>query len=93
MSMKRMTACARGRVQGVGYRYFVTGCARETGVLGYVRNMEDGSVEVVAEGSETVLQEFVRQLLAPGDPAISIDDFQVAWSEPTGEFSGFRIRW
>ena len=40
--MIRITAVARGEVQGVGYRYFVTGCARAAGVTGYVKNKPDG---------------------------------------------------
>jgi acylphosphatase len=44
---------------GVGYRYFVTGCAQETGVFGFVKNMPDGSVSIVAEGSSDALDTFV----------------------------------
>lgn len=91
--MKRITAYAKGRVQGVGYRYYVIGCARESGVCGYVRNMEDGSVEVVAEGTDSALFEFVRQLRASGDSVIRVDDLQVTWAEPSGEFFTFGIRW
>ncbi len=49
--MKRITANVSGRVQGVGYRYFVTDRAREIGVTGYAKNLADGSVEIVAEGA------------------------------------------
>ena len=44
--MERITAFAKGRVQGVGYRYFVSGCAHATGVHGYVKNLPDGTVEM-----------------------------------------------
>ena len=47
----------RGRVQGVGYRYFVEGIARDLGLSGYARNLEDGGVEVYAAGSEESLRE------------------------------------
>jgi acylphosphatase len=90
--MMRMTAYAKGRVQGVGYRYFVTDCARETGVSGFVKNMSDGSVMIVAEGSSDALDEFVRSVKAEGDSVIRIDTMEVTRSEPTGEFSGFGIR-
>lgn len=86
-------ACARGRVQGVGYRSFVTGCARETGITGFVKNMPDGSVTVVAEGSEDAIGRFVRMIHARGDMFIRVDSLEVASCEPTGEFSGFRICW
>jgi len=91
--MIRITACAKGRVQGVGYRYHVTDCARETGVSGFVRNAADGSVLIVAEGSDDAVSEFVRMVKAQGDPVIRVDTMEVIKSGPTGEFSGFGIRW
>jgi acylphosphatase len=68
MSMMRITARAGGRVQGVGYSSFVTGCARETGVSGFVRNEPDGSVLIIAEGDGYALALFKRMLKAPGEP-------------------------
>ena len=91
--MMRITACAKGRVQGVGYRYFVTDCARETGVSGFVKNMPDGSVTIVAEGSNDALDTFVRMLQTHSTKAIRVNALEVIRSEPTGEFSGFGIQW
>ena len=51
-----------GRVQGVGYRYFVLRQAEALGVSGYARNRSDGSVEVVAEGDDVVLADFETRL-------------------------------
>jgi len=51
-----------GRVQGVGYRYFVLRQADALGVSGYARNRSDGSVEVVAEGSDAALADFETRL-------------------------------
>ncbi len=51
-----------GRVQGVGYRYFVLRQAQALGVTGFARNRADGSVEVVAEGSEQALAELEARL-------------------------------
>jgi acylphosphatase len=75
--MMRITAVARGEVQGVGYRYFVTGCARAAGVTGYVRNQPDGSVVMVAEG----------------DAVIRVDSLSVTTGDASGEFSGFGVKW
>ena len=91
--MMRITAYAKGRVQGVGYRYLVTDCARVTGVSGFAKNMPDGSVMIVAEGSNDALDEFLKMIKAEGDQVIRIDTLEVTRSEPTGEFSGFGIRW
>lgn len=90
--MMRITACARGRVQGVGYRYFVTDCARQAGVSGFVRNMPEGSVTIVAEGNDDALIRFAGLVRARGDPYIRVDSLEVTRGEPTGEFSGFEVR-
>jgi acylphosphatase len=90
--MTRIMACARGRVQGVGYRFFVDDCARKTGVSGFVRNMPDGSVVVVAEGSTDALDRFLRMIQVQGRGRIRVDSLEVTRSEATGEFSGFQIR-
>jgi acylphosphatase len=91
--MKRITAVSRGRVQGVGYRYFVTDCARESGVSGFVKNMPDGSVLMVAEGREEALAVFLKLVRAAGEPVIRVDDLSVSPGDATGEFSGFRVNW
>jgi len=52
----------RGRVQGVGYRYFVVGAAEQLGVVGFVRNLSNGDVEVHAEADAVTLQVFKREL-------------------------------
>lgn len=90
--MRRAIVTVRGRVQGVGYRYFVTECAQQAGVTGYVRNMGDGSVQVIAEGSEEALLTFIRYINAEGEPVICVDHLGIEWGVPTGEFPGFGIR-
>jgi acylphosphatase len=65
----------RGRVQGVGYRYFVMREANGLGVSGFARNLPDGSVEVVAEGSDDVLARFEDRLReGPSFAAVSALD-------------------
>lgn len=90
--MKRIVVKAQGRVQGVGYRYYVADYAEQTDVTGFVRNMPDGSVQVIAEGSEDSLLQLIRYLYGAGHPEISVSHLGVEWSAPTGEFSGFSIR-
>ena len=91
--MERITGLARGRVQGVGYRYFVTDCAHATGVHGYVRNLSDGTVEIVAESSPAALDDFLRLAHARDDPVIRVDEIVVKKGPATGEFHGFRVAW
>jgi acylphosphatase len=91
--MERITAIARGRVQGVGYRHFVAGCARSTGVHGCVKNLPDGTVEIVAESSPASLADFIRFAHARDDPVIRIEEIVVTRGRATGEYHGFRVEW
>jgi acylphosphatase len=61
-----------GRVQGVGFRWWVWREARRLGLRGLVRNLRDGSVEVIAEGAAAALGEIERQL-AEGPPAARVE--------------------
>lgn len=90
--MKRVIVHVSGRVQGVGYRYYVIECGQQADVTGYVRNMADGSVEVIAEGSEESLLNFIRYINAKGEPVICVDHLEIEWGAPTGEFSEFGIK-
>jgi acylphosphatase len=91
--MERITAIARGRVQGVGYRHFVETCARATGVHGYVKNLPNGTVEMVAESSPASLTDFIRYAHARDNPAIHVDHIDVISGPATGEFRGFWVEW
>ena len=74
--MAALRALVRGRVQGVGFRWFVRERARELGVHGWVRNLDDGSVEVEAEGDEASLDRLRRVLLEgpPGARVSAVED-------------------
>lgn len=91
--MERITAVAKGRVQGVGYRQYIAECAHATGVHGMVQNMPDGSVELVAESSPAALDDFLRLAHARHDPVIRVEEIAVKKGTATGEFHGFRAVW
>jgi acylphosphatase len=80
-----------GRVQGVFYRASTRDAARERDVDGWVRNLDDGRVEAVFEGSEESVEALV-EWCHTGSPAATVEDVDVAYEEPTGE-SGFRVRY
>lgn len=92
-TMMRITAVAHGEVQGVGYRYFVTGCARAAGLRGYVKNQPDGSVLMIAEGERAALDAFVRMVKAEGDAVIRVDALVVTMGDANGEYTDFGVRW
>ncbi len=68
----RLSCVVYGRVQGVGFRWFVRDQARRLGVRGTVRNREDGSVEVHASGAETTIAK-LRALLYDGPPGAAVE--------------------
>jgi len=86
-----LKATVYGRVQGVFFRAFVSRCARELSLAGYVRNLPDGAVEVRAEGERQQLEKLVNYL-ETGPPAARVDEVAASWSEYTGDYSGFSVR-
>lgn len=81
-----------GRVQGVFFRDFVTRWAMELRLTGYVRNLPDGAVEVRAEGETQQLEKLVDYLKV-GPPAARVNKVVTSWSEYTGNYSGFKVRY
>jgi len=88
---QRLHARVYGRVQGVGFRYFVLNTAAGLGLVGWTRNRRDDSVEVVAEGDLEVLRELVRALQR-GSKSSSVREVKANIQEATGEFNSFFIR-
>lgn len=81
----------RGRVQGVGYRYFASREADALGVAGFARNLPDGGVEVVAEAAEDVLGTFEARL-REGPAFASVASVDRSDIPPRGAEKGFHIR-
>ena len=82
--------CVRGRVQGVGYRYFALKRAEELGRAGFVRNLPDGTVEIVAEGPDAQLSQFEARL-KEGPSFARVEDVERLTLSPRGD-RGFHIR-
>lgn len=87
----RLHIVISGRVQGVAYRYFAEKRAVSLSLTGWVRNLYDGRVEVVAEGERANLEVFLAEL-RKGPRLAQVEDVDVRWGEPTGEFVAFLIR-
>ena len=79
-----------GLVQGVGFRYFVQRAAARHQVRGYVRNLDDGRVETLAEGDEKSVKEFADDL-ATGPNYSRVENVEETVLEPSGLYSAFRI--
>jgi len=85
-------AIVYGRVQGVFFRTFVEEHAQRLGLVGYVRNLPSGAVEVMAEGERERVNKLVGHL-ETGPPAAMVARVEISWSEFTGDHSGFRVRY
>jgi acylphosphatase len=90
MANKRVQLFVRGRVQGVFFRASAQREARRLGVVGWIRNRNDGSIEIVAEGEEDSIKEIIGWS-QHGPSAARVEGVDVRWKGYTGEFSEFRI--
>ncbi len=86
--MQRLTAYISGEVQKSGYRAKVIDIARSLGIRGYIKNLEDGRVKVVAEGNESNLEEFAKALVVK-NTLIDVTGVDVDYSAFTGEYDSF----
>ncbi len=80
-----------GRVQGVGFRFFVEAAAAREGINGWVRNRADGAVEAWIEGDEEAVNR-VEAALRRGPGSARVDNVHVEDAPPTGRQTGFSIR-
>ncbi|MUW14769.1 acylphosphatase [Halorubrum sp. CBA1125] len=87
----RAHVCVSGHVQGVYYRASTRDTARDRGVDGWVRNLDDGRVEAVFEGPEDAVDEMVRWC-ETGSPAADVESVDAEYESPEG-LDGFEVRW
>jgi len=87
----QLHAIIQGRVQGVSFRYYTTLLADELGVCGWVRNLPDGTVEVVAEGIRGQLDQ-LAEFLHRGPSGARVESVDMNWQRATGQFINFIIR-
>ena len=89
--IKRVHLLIEGRVQGVGYRYSACAEGEYRSLAGWVRNLPDGRVELVAEGPGAAVESLV-EWCRQGPRYAAVRQVDVAWEAPGDEPSGFRIR-
>lgn len=80
----------RGRVQRVGYRDFIEKYTKEHGLFGWIKNSEDGSVEVVIQGTPDELKECI-EVLNQGSLLAKVESLSVDWRTPAKQFDEFRV--
>jgi acylphosphatase len=87
----RLHATISGRVQGVNFRWHTRETARRLGLVGWVRNRPDGTVETVAEGNKEKLDDFVV-FLHQGPSMAFVDHVELVWERATDEFRIFSVK-
>lgn len=88
----RLRAILHGRVQGVNLRRYTRDRAAAMGLTGYVRNLDDGTVEVVAEGARAMLERF-EAWLRSGPGLARVSRAEVQWLAPLGLGGEFEVRY
>ena len=91
-NLASVQAIVYGYVQGVYFRDFVSRRARELGLTGYIRNLPEGTVEVNAEGERKQLEQLIVHLKV-GPSSAKVKKVITNWSEYTGSYSRFSIRY
>ncbi len=89
---EELHAVVHGRVQGIGFRYFVVEHALALGLRGFARNLSNGDVEVLAQGPRSALERLLL-LLRQGPSSAYVTEVTTTWRQPTEHVSGFHVRW
>jgi acylphosphatase len=87
----RAYVIVNGLVQGVGYRYFVFNQATSLGLVGYVRNIFSGEVEIEIEGDRSLIEEFINEVKV-GPRVAHVTDVKIEWLKCTKSYRSFEIR-
>jgi acylphosphatase len=90
--MGRLHVYVHGRVQGVFYRRWTKKRADFLNLSGWVKNLEDSRVEIIAEGKKENLERFIEDLRS-GPPLSRVDRIDVSSERATGEYNSFEIKW
>lgn len=89
--MPRLNVHIQGRVQGVGFRYFVMRKAQEQKLSGWVKNRADGTVDIEAVGPRSALEEFLS-FVRVGPAAADVAQAEARWHDDEPQYKGFDVR-
>lgn len=89
-NLKQIHAIVHGRVQGVSFRYYTQLTAQSLGITGWVRNLPDGTVEVVAEGTADQLKQF-EEFIVQGSIGARVDSVDISEGEASASYQSFQI--
>ncbi len=90
--MKRYRLVAKGRVQGVGFRYFVQATAIKRGLLGWVRNLNDGNVEMELQGPDGFIEDFYK-VIKKGNFFSKVEELEMEEIEVDIDCNKFKVKY
>jgi acylphosphatase len=89
--LTRAEIIINGLVQGVGFRYYIMRNADSLGLTGFTKNLFNGEVLTVVEGSKSNIEELYKKIIV-GPSHASVRKHNIIWQKPTNEFNNFEIR-
>jgi len=89
--LERAEIIAKGKVQGVGFRNFVYSTAINLKLKGYTLNLKNGDVQTIVEGEKEVIEKLIL-FIKKGNTLSIVENVEIIWNSPTGEFRDFVIR-
>lgn len=84
----QLNATVSGRVQGVGFRWWTAGEAKHLKLVGYAKNLDNGDVKIVAQGSQESCEKLLA-ILTSGNTAGHVEHVDAEITQPTGSYKGF----
>lgn len=88
--MKKVKITVKGRVQGVGFRYCTKMVANQLHLSGYAKNLDDGSVEIAAEGDDEAIENFIDEVKHSPSPSGHVTEMTVTYNDDLPFQPGFR---
>lgn len=89
---KKIKILISGLVQGVNFRYYIKEKANELGVFGWVKNLDNGNLEIIAQGERKNLEKLIKWCQT-GPRFSQVRDLHIEWQKPQEEFKGFGIKY
>ncbi|MCX8670268.1 acylphosphatase [Gilliamella sp. B2865] len=91
--IKQVKIRVSGRVQGVGFRFFTYQQAVKLGLAGYVRNLDNGDVELVAKGDDLIISKLIQWIERGGPTSARITGIDVSEQPPKNDLTSFNVRY
>ncbi|OCG15876.1 hypothetical protein A9G45_05995 [Gilliamella sp. HK2] len=91
--MKKVKINVNGRVQGVGFRFFTYQQAQKLNLVGYVQNLDNGDVEIIAQGDNLQISKLIKWIENGGPASASISLVNIVELKPQNDLTSFNVRY